>query len=341
MQKILHTYVENPFSGPGFFAFYLLASIALVLTWTLHRKHSTSDTIGWVLLFAQIVPLLVAAHQLYLIYNYPIERQWIRISFDNELDPWKGTIIENHALLHYALLVNIVVINPIASLKGHRKRMIVMTHVFAPILLGYMSYEIFLTPKKDQTLYFGPFAMSYWNFISIYMACMLTLGFTTRHLLIMIPRHVRRQRRGSPLGYWDEDDWSDSKGWRKRCAPLWIRCVRWDTKFASILGVFVYPALALWALGGRLSSSYRGSWAGFYPEVLAGRMNPLWSAIRSAWFVLTMPVTRTSIWEWKQLFGLVFGMGIFAYFILDIWKSRGNITDRLADEETGKKKAES
>jgi len=316
--------LANLFCGPGFIAFYLLSSLALLLTWTIHRQLPRSDTITPLFLLCQLVPCLASLHQIYLVYYYPLKRinmwNWdIKMMYS-----WNYAIQNNHTLLRFSLLLSLLTINPIASFRKQRKRILINAQFLSLLLLGYTVSEVFRIIKGDS-LVFLPIGSGFWaekwRFKFFYTALGSCLGFSMRHIIILMPRSLWRFRHGQRLGYLDEEDWSTTTGWRQRWASVLKRFLWLDLHFAFFANTLICPCLAIWLLGRRLTIDFELILEQNKMNTANENVNKQWSVVQTALYVL-FPTTDASIWEWKQLIGLVGGMGILAYTVIDSRRSR-------------------
>jgi hypothetical protein len=326
-QIVYTTNVYNPLCGPGFIGFYLLSSLALLLTWILHRRLAHSDTVNLLMLLSQVIPIATGMHQVYLVYYYPFFRGYMWYWEHGSIYAWNYAIQNNNLLCRFGLLLNLVVINPISSIRMQRRRILVMHQCLSVILLGYTVSELFRIQKGDRILYF-PIGDGHWvkkwSFSFFYMSLIGCVAFGGRHVLILVPRSIRGRWQGRRVDYLAEEDWTKKEGWRNRWATALRRHLQLDLKITSVSGVVIYPSLALWLLGQRLVSDYGAVLVKKLSAPDCQQVSKLWLHARVALFVL-FPNTNESIWEWKQLLGLGAGMVVLAYCVRDIWRSFSQI----------------
>jgi hypothetical protein len=346
----------SPLCGPGFTAFWILAYVSLLLTWTLHRTKARQDQISIVYALAVIFPAVVGLHEAYLVYTYPGERANLSSWKTPRLFAANQAIFNDHTATRTNLLILCIMITPLCALRMHGKRVGLVVSPLGPLLLGHFATEMFLPREGEVLIQLLVDARGHRVWVRsdtlTLTVCVLGLEYTVlalvMHLGFLLRALWRRyhHRDIDYLGLVPRDvpphvPWVVPPGWRgylymamnsymarrsRMISRMISRSTRptWTSRVhAVILGVCL-PCLTLWVLVPIIAADYQANLQSMH--VNHGFGDKL-AALR----LTLLPRSNYSIWNWQQMSFLVLGLAALIYAVSDIWAERNSSGHIVAD----------
>jgi hypothetical protein len=339
-----HRRCDSPLCGPGVTSLWLLLTLSLLLTWTLHRKKARQDGAD-LLLLALFIPVLAGLHEAYLVYTYPGNRYNLIAWYFHELDDVNYSVLNNHIICRTSLLIQCLILMPLCAYRKHGIRTQVLCSFLGAPLVGFFSMEMFRFRVGESLVYIGQdeqdnemWAQSY-RLILLVEGLYITACYAIMHLITLLPRAIWRRYRRTNLGYWDltpTTPWNEPQGWRGFFHRYRNKLAKQGWRlglFGMIAHGIVYPAAILWGLMPHLRADYQANLQLFHED---GMLRQKLLALQ----LTLLPRSDGSIRDWEQLSLLVLGLGIFTFVACDVWakRSSGIATDIDSEElKLGKK----